>query len=245
MNRYLSSRERESMARLMALVMVEGEAIKSYEKVSDLDKDFMKYLRMSHTFLEKAIARRYNLIDLDAAKQMKRAASQLCVVFVPEREARRRVEEIARMKKTLHLSMSDFEDLCECIMPRLCGVCSGKNFRHCVWKEFLHRYQVEVVNYKADENTCPYSYPQAGWTVSKEWAEKIKKPFDGIVSDSDIDEEQPEDVSDSDEPQKGGEHHDDTRGTRHRGLLADSLQSLAGTQDAAEPANLELVAGRQ
>lgn len=198
MNRYLSSRERESMARLMALVMVEGEAIKIYEKVSDLDKDFMKYLRMSHTFLEKAIARRYNLIDLDAAKQMKRAASQLCVVFVPEREARRRVEEIARMKKTLHLSMSDFEDLCECIMPRLCGVCSGKNFRRCLWKDFLHRYQVEVVNYNADENTCPYSYPQAGWTVSKEWAEEIQKPFDGIVSDSDTDEEQPEDVSDSD-----------------------------------------------
>lgn len=198
MNRYLSSRERESTARLMALVIVEGEAIKSYENVSDLDKEFMKYLRMSHTFLEKAIARRYNLIDLDAAKQMKRAASQLCVVFVPEREARRRVEEIARMKKTLHLSMSDFEDLCECIMPRLCGVCSGKNFRHCAWKEFLHHYQVEVVNYKADENTCPYSYPQAGWTVSKEWAEAIRKPFDGIVSDSDTDEEQPEDVSDSD-----------------------------------------------
>lgn len=198
MNRYLSSRERESMARLMALVMVEGEAIKSYEKVSDLDKEFMKYLRMSHTFLEKAIARRYNLIDLDAAKQMKRAASQLCVVFVPEREARRRVEEIARMKKTLYLSMSDFEDLCECIMPRLCGVCSGKNFRHCAWKEFLHRYQVEVVNYKADENTCPYSYPQAGWTVSKEWAEEIKQPFGGIVSDSDTEKEQQEDVSDSD-----------------------------------------------
>lgn len=198
MNRYLSSRERESMARLMALVMVEGEAIKSYEKVSDLDKEFMKYLRMSHTFLEKAIARRYNLIDLDAAKQMKRAASQLCVVFVPEREARRRVEEIARMKKTLHLSMSDFEDLCECIMPRLCGVCSGKNFRRCLWKDFLHRYQVEVVNYNADENTCPYSYPQAGWTVSKEWAEEILKPFDGIVSDSDTEKEQPEDVSDSD-----------------------------------------------
>ena len=198
MNRYLSSRERESMARLMALVMVEGEAIKSYENVSDLDKEFMKYLRMSHTFLEKAIARRYNLIDLDAAKQMKRAASQLCVVFVPEREARRRVEEIARMKKTLHLSMSAFAALGECIMPRLCGVCSGKNFRHCAWKEFLHHYQVEVVNYKADENTCPYSYPQAGWTVSKEWAEAIRKPFDGIVSDSDTDEEQPEDVSDSD-----------------------------------------------
>lgn len=203
MNRYLSSRERESMARLMALVMVEGEAIKSYEKVSDLDKDFMKYLRMSHTFLEKAIARRYNLIDLDAAKQMKRAASQLCVVFVPEREARRRVEEIAKMKKTLHLSMSDFEDLCECIMPRLCGVCSGKNFRRCLWKDFLHRYQVEVVNYNADENTCPYSYPQAGWTVSKEWAEEIQKPFDGIMSDSDTDEEQPEDVPDSDERTEG------------------------------------------
>ena len=141
MNRYLSSRERENMARLMALVMVEGEAIKNYEKGSNLDKEFMKYLRMSHTFLEKAIARRYNLLDL--------------------------------------------EDLCECIMPRLCGVCSGKNFRHCAWKEFLHRYQVEVVNYKADENTCPYSYPQAGWTVSKEWAEEIQKPFGGIVSDSD------------------------------------------------------------
>ena len=198
MNRYLSSRERENMARLMALVMVESEAIKNYEKGSNLDKEFMKYLRMSHTFLEKAIARRYNLIDLDAARQMKRAASQLCVVFVPEREARRRVEEIARMKKTLHLSMSDFEDLCECIMPRLCGVCSGKNFRHCAWKEFLHRYQVEVLNYKADEKTSPYSYPQAGWTVSKEWAEKIQKPIDGIVSDSDHDEEQPEAVSDSD-----------------------------------------------
>lgn len=135
---------------------------------------------------------------------MKRAASQLCVVFVPEREARRRVEEVARMKKTLHLSMSDFEDLCECIMPRLCGVCSGKNFRHCAWKEFLHRYQVEVVNYKADENTCPYSYPQAGWTVSKEWAEEILKPFDGIVSDSDTEKEQPEDVSDSDTERKEG-----------------------------------------
>ena len=92
MNRYLSSRERENMARLMALVMVEGEAIRNYEKGSNLDKEFMKYLRMSHTFLEKAIARRYNLLDLDAAKQMKRAASQLCVVFVPEREAKRRVE---------------------------------------------------------------------------------------------------------------------------------------------------------
>ena len=157
-NRYLSSRERESMARLMALVMVEGEAIKSYEKVSDLDKEFMKYLRMSHTFLEKAIARRYNLIDLDAAKQMKRAASQLCVVFVPEREARRRVEEVARMKKTLHLSMSDFEDLCE--------------------------------SKKSSRKMCPIRTPSA---------------------------------------KKGGEHHDDTRGTRHRGLPADPLQSLAGS----------------
>lgn len=198
MNRYLSSRERGSMARLMVLMMIEEEAIQQYEKTNSLDKEFMKYLRMSHTFLEKAITRRFNILDLDAAKQMKRAARQLEVVFVPEREARRRVEEVARMKKTLHLSMSDFEDLCECIMPRLCGVCSGKNFRHCAWKEFLHRYQVEVVNYKANENTCPYSYPQAGWTVSKEWAEKIQKPFDGIVSDSDTEKEQPEDVSDSD-----------------------------------------------
>lgn len=189
MNRYLSSRERGSMARLMVLMMIEEETIQQYEKTKDLDKEFMKYLRMSRTLLEKSITRRFNILDLDAAKQMKRAARQLEVVFVPEREARRRVEEVARMKKTLHLSMSDFEDLCECIMPRLCGVCSGKNFRHCAWKEFLHRYQVEVVNYKADENTCPYSYPQAGWTVSKEWAKAIQKPFDGIVSDSDTEQE--------------------------------------------------------
>lgn len=198
MNRYLSSRERGSMARLMVLMMIEEETIQQYEKTKDLDKEFMKYLRMSRTLLEKSITRRFNILDLDAAKQMKRAARQLEVVFVPEREARRRVEEVARMKKTLHLSMSDFEDLCECIMPRLCGVCSGKNFRHCAWKEFLHRYQVEVVNYKADEKNCPYSYPQAGWTVSKEWAKAIQKPFDGIVSDSDTEKEQPEDVSDSD-----------------------------------------------
>lgn len=72
MNRYFSSKERENMARLMAMVMVEEEAIKNYEKTKDPDKAMMKYLRMSHTFLEKAIARRYNLIDLDAAKQMKR-----------------------------------------------------------------------------------------------------------------------------------------------------------------------------
>lgn len=204
MNRYLSSRERGSMARLMVLMMIEEETIQQYEKTKDLDKEFMKYLRMSRTLLEKSITRRFNILDLDAAKQMKRAARQLEVVFVPEREARRRVEEVARMKKTLHLSMSDFEDLCECIMPRLCGVCSGKNFRHCAWKEFLHRYQVEVVNYKADENTCPYSYPQAGWTVSKEWAKAIQKPFDGIVSDSDTEKEQPEDVSDSDTERKEG-----------------------------------------
>ncbi len=198
MNRYFSSKERENMARLMVMVMVEEQAMKSYENCKDLDKEFMKYLRMSHTFLEKAIERRYSLIDLDAARQMKRAASQLCVVFVPDKEAKRRVEEVARMKKTLHLSMSDFEDLCECIMPRLCGVCSGKNFRHCLWKDFLHRYQVEVVNYRADEHTCPYSYPKAGWTICREWAKEVQEPFDGIVSDSDTNEEQQGDVSDSD-----------------------------------------------
>lgn len=187
MNRYFSSKERENMARLMAMVMVEQEAIKNYEKTKDPDKEMMKYLRMSHTMLGKAIARRYNLIDLDAARQMKRAASELCVVFVPEREARRKVKEVEQLKKTLHLSMSDFEDLCEFIMPRLCGVCSGKGFRHCAWKEFLHRFQVEVVNYKADENTCPYCYEQAGWDVSQ-WKADIKKPLDGIVSDSDTDE---------------------------------------------------------
>lgn len=183
MNRYFSRSERESMARLMAMLMVEEDAIKNYEKTKDLDRDFMKYLRSAHTFLNKAIQRRYNLIDLDAAVQMRRTAGQLCVVFVPDEEAKRRVREVEAMKKTLHLTMSDFEDLCACIMPHICGVCTGEDFRHCAWKEFLHRFNVEVVNYNADENTCPYCYETAGWDV-RAWRDACQRPLKGIVSES-------------------------------------------------------------
>ncbi|MBR1695474.1 MAG: hypothetical protein IJ709_08760, partial [Selenomonas sp.] len=72
MNSYLSKAEKANMTRLMLLVELMGRVVEDYEKVGNADAEFMRSLRTCKTWGYKAIKRRYDFLEADAAKDFTR-----------------------------------------------------------------------------------------------------------------------------------------------------------------------------
>ena len=82
MNRYLSKPEKVSLTRIMLLVDVLDQVIADYQKAKGVDAEFLKYLRTCRTWGMKALKRRYDFLDLDAAKDFTRHIHHICISFI-------------------------------------------------------------------------------------------------------------------------------------------------------------------
>lgn len=195
MNRYLSKHEKINMTRIMLLVNLLDDAIKEYEeKMGDLDKEFIRYLKTSRTWGMKAIKRRYDLLDMDAASDFTRHINHMDIVFVPNDKAAQYYKRVKEMQSSLPLTIEDFEKLYSGFIPKTCGKCHKKSWKQCLIREIFRKYGITPVNLNA--KNCPYSYLEAGINLeewAKEWAKENGMKFDGEnmwASDGKVHEEE-------------------------------------------------------
>ena len=168
MNRYLSKPEKVSLTRIMLLVDLMDVVIKTYEdNVKNVDAEFMKDLKTCRTWGKKAIKRRYDFLDVDAAKDFTRHINHMDIIFVPNDKAQQYHKMVQEMANSICLTADDFEKLYSGFIPKTCGKCHKKAWKKCLIREVFRKYGVETVNNNAVN--CPYSYLEAGINL-EEWA---------------------------------------------------------------------------
>ncbi len=179
MNSYLSKAEKANMTRLMLLVELMGSVVEDYEKVGNADAEFMRSLRTCKTWGYKAIKRRYDFLEADAAKDFTRHLSHMDIIFIPNDKATKYYERVKTMSSSLCLTGEDFEKLYSGFIPKTCGKCHKKAWKKCLIREVFRKYGVETVNNNA--KNCPYSYLEAGIDLeawAKAWAEENGLKYD-------------------------------------------------------------------
>ena len=179
MNTYLSRKEKELFTRLDALLAVAEDVIELYEKVPSTDKNFMKCIRMGHTWLNKALAARFGALDPDSKRDLQKNAAHMQVLLVPNDRVKEKFRELEKLQSVLHMPYDDFEDWYGSVIQLSCGICSSKghDFRNCRIRKILMKYGIHPVNTKATEDICQYSYPDAGIRM-KDLTQKAEK--DGL-----------------------------------------------------------------
>lgn len=181
MNRYLSKPEKVSLTRIMLLVDLMDVVIKTYEdNVKNVDAEFMKDLKTCRTWGKKAIKRRYDFLDVDAAKDFTRHINHMDIIFVPNDKAQQYHKMVQEMANSICLTADDFEKLYAGFIPKTCGKCHKKAWKKCLIREVFRKYGVETVNNNA--KNCPYSYLEAGIDLedwAKQWAMANNLKFDG------------------------------------------------------------------
>ena len=181
MNRYLSKQEKVSLTRIMLLVDLMDVVIKTYEdNVKNVDAEFMKDLKTCRTWGKKAIKRRYDFLDVDAAKDFTRHINHMDIIFVPNDNAQKYHKMVQEMANSICLTADDFEKLYSGFIPKTCAKCHKKAWKKCLIREVFRKYGVETVNNNA--KNCPYSYLEAGIDLedwAKQWAMMNNIKFDG------------------------------------------------------------------
>ncbi|WP_029542884.1 DUF5651 domain-containing protein [Selenomonas sp. AB3002] len=179
MNNYLSKPEKVSMTRIMLLVDLLDQVIADYQKAKGVDAEFMKDLRTCRTWGKKAIKRRYDFLDLDAAKDFTRHIHHMDIIFVPNDKAQHYYKIVQDMAGAICMNADDFAKLYSGFIPKTCGKCHKKAWKKCLIREIFRKYGVETVNNNA--KNCPYSYLEAGIDLeewAKEWAKANGMKYD-------------------------------------------------------------------
>lgn len=161
MNRYFSHDEKVKLTRIMLLGGLLKETIKEYAGLQNTDKEFLKNLRTANTWLKKGLKRRYDLADIDAARDFSRNAANLQMICEPTDVARRKIAAMKEEQGTIVMTLDDFYIWYSSVIPDTCGKCQKKKYRQCPQRQFLMKFNCEPVNPKA-EGCCQYSYPAAG-----------------------------------------------------------------------------------
>ena len=155
---YLSRNEKNNLVQFVSMQgMIEG-TINRYADTPNPNKEFLKNLRASLTYMTKAVKMRTDALDDDAMVGFAKDVAKLePVLFVPTDKARKEYKELAEMKSNIHMTKDDFEDWYEAIIENTCQICTEKDYKACTMYRILMKYDIVAINPEA-KNTCPYSY---------------------------------------------------------------------------------------
>lgn len=157
MNPYLSRAEKETFVRLTSLAGLQEQIIDTYSEGNNADKDFLKNLRISKTYLNKALNHRVSFLDESAKIDLNKQVSRLELLFVPNDKAKKELETVKELQSYLHMPLSDFEDwYCE-VIEHTCKICSREDYKQCAMRSIMAKYGVFPANPEA-KCCCQYSY---------------------------------------------------------------------------------------
>lgn len=172
MNPYLSKQEKSNLVRLSVCLGLANEIIDEYAKAKEPDRDFMRYLKTGMTWMMKAVNRRTEFLDADAALDFAKQCSRIePIIFVPNDKARKQFEEIRKIQGMITMSKKDLEEWYGMVIPFTCEKCDGKCKDSCMLRVLLAKYGMFPVNPNAVD-VCQYSYADADSDISK-----IKHPL--------------------------------------------------------------------
>lgn len=157
MNPYLSREEKNAFVRLSALAAHLEEVISGYEQSKKTDKSFMKFLKSSRTFLDKALDLRIADLEPQAKVNFVRQVKQIQLVFTPNAQAKQEFETIKSLQSTVPMDIDDFNDLYSVLLEEVCRSCRSENYQECQLRKILMKYEVYPYN-PAAEKYCQYSY---------------------------------------------------------------------------------------
>ena len=158
MNAYLSRQEKPNFVRLSVILGLAAEIANDYAKANNPDKEFMKSLRTCLTWGRKALERRKEFLDKDAALDFARQCSRLePIIFVPSDKAKKEYEDIQKMQGMIAMSHADLEDWFSMVIPFTCEKCDGKCMNECNLRIILAKYGIFPMQPEA-KGFCQYSY---------------------------------------------------------------------------------------
>lgn len=163
------------MTRSMLLCGLLEDTIKEYEKASSLDSMFMRGLRTAHTWLAKALDRRFEFLDKDAVRDFMRHVKHMDTIFVPNDKAKAEYDKLKEMSDSIYLSADTFAELYSAIIPYACAVCPRKkDFRQCRLRETFMQVGIHPIDSQATD-ACQYDYTAAGIDLVAWAQENLKK----------------------------------------------------------------------
>lgn len=160
MNPYLSRDEKEGFVRVMALAELLGGVVDGYTKSKSIDREFLKYMRMGHSLIRKAMEMRVNDLEDKAKEEFSRQAAGLEFICVPKPDARKYYDEIMALKSTLPMELDDFADWYGEVFEKTCKLCHNNEFKECAIRRVLMKYGVYPVDETAVDK-CQYKYSGA------------------------------------------------------------------------------------
>ena len=158
MNRYVSASERDHLLRLGAVVSAMEESVADYEKSSNVDKIFMRYLKTTGTYAMKCLKIRFKYLEPDSLLKIERETKKNTIAVKPKSAALVEEKRIAEANKTYHVPENKFLDLLEITIERTCQICTGEKEATCPLKKMLLEFGVEVFHPDAKPGECPYHY---------------------------------------------------------------------------------------
>lgn len=160
MNPYLSRAEKETFVRLTSLAGLQEQIIDTYSNGNNADKEFLKFLRTSKTWLMKALDYRTSFLDGAASVDLAKQVSKLDLIFVPNDVAKREYEKLKEIKSHIHMPIEDFEDWYSEVIEHTCKTCVREDFEQCAMRRVMAKHGVFPANPSAT-NTCQFSYVDA------------------------------------------------------------------------------------
>lgn len=157
MNAYLSKEEKHHFIRLSALALLIEPIIDEYSQAKSTDKDFLKYLRMGSTLINKALEMRGAALEKDAKADFVKQVRRLEFICVPTLEAKKAHAELLTLRSTIPMEIEDFQDWYSAVIETTCKRCYTDNFAECPIRKVLSKYGVYPIDPEA-KGKCQYSY---------------------------------------------------------------------------------------
>ena len=157
MNAYLSKEEKHHFIRLSALALLIEPIIDEYSQAKSTDKDFLKYLRMGSTLINKALEMRGAVLEQEAKADFVKQVRRLEFICVPTPEAKKAHAELLALRSTIPMEIEDFQDWYSAVIETTCKRCYTDNFAECPIRKVLSKYGVYPIDPEA-KGKCQYSY---------------------------------------------------------------------------------------
>jgi hypothetical protein len=96
-------------------------------------------------------------MDKTAHVKLIEAIQKLQLIFVPTDAARKQFAELAKLKSTVSIDQSDFQDWYEFLIESSCKTCERQDYAECPARRILMKYDVFPYDPGATMR-CQYSY---------------------------------------------------------------------------------------
>lgn len=157
LNAYLSRAEKTTFVQLTSLAGLQEQIVEMYAGGNNADKEFLKLLRTSKTWLMKALNYRVEFLDESVKADLARQVARLDLIFVPNDKAKKEYEQLKEIQSYVHMPMEDFEDwYCE-VIEHTCKTCTRDDYKACAMRRVMAKHRVFPAN-PAAVGTCQYSY---------------------------------------------------------------------------------------